>query len=108
MVAKVSSAKKSAPTSKKGVKAVKQIKKVARSVKKIVKLVKKIGKVTAKKPASKKTSGIMTHLSNVNNGFSYTRESKDLKTTEYLGYAGLFGAWTDDTRYFERRMMPNT
>lgn len=51
---------------------------------------------------------MMIHESNNKNGFCYRRWNKDLKATEYLAYTGYFGAWTDNTSYYERVMMPNT
>ena len=55
-----------------------------------------------------KFTGALIHESELNNGFCYRRWSMDLKAIEYLAYTGYFGAWTDDTRYFERRMIDNT
>ena len=51
---------------------------------------------------------IMIHLSETGTGMSYKRFNTTLQKVEYLGYAGHFGAWTDNTTYYSRKMMPNT
>ena len=50
----------------------------------------------------------MVHESYIGNGFCYRRFNKAMKKKEQLGYAGYFGAWTDNPNYWVREMAPNT
>mmetsp|Transcript_18049 Transcript_18049/g.30778 ORF Transcript_18049/g.30778 Transcript_18049/m.30778 type:complete len:92 (+) Transcript_18049:461-736(+) len=50
----------------------------------------------------------MIHESWKGNGFCYRRFDKLTRSTEYLGYAGYFGAWTDNPQYYERRTVANS
>jgi hypothetical protein len=51
---------------------------------------------------------VIVHESYQGNGFCYRRFNMNMRKNEQLAYTGYFGAWTDDTRYWERKMISNT
>ena len=55
-----------------------------------------------------KFSQVIFHQSWDGSGFCYKRINQLLNKTEFIAYAGYFGAWTDNPSYYERALIKNT
>ena len=54
------------------------------------------------------TNKLLYHEAWSGSGFCYRRRNQELKATEYIAYAGYFGAHTDNPQYWKRKRMPNS